>query len=119
MNRGTPVAPTGTAAAECPGEEEPPAGRPLQTRFPKEPHHRKAANDSLAAKKQQASNVICLEIERVEGGRGQGRVFVPKKIGNLFSRKREIFFGTKGTKKRPRASLYECAMKNTFRKKKI
>ena len=27
-----------------------PRGKPLQPRFPKEPHHRRAANDSLMAK---------------------------------------------------------------------
>jgi hypothetical protein len=43
-------------------------GRPLQPRFPKEPHHRRAADDSLAAKKPQASNVIRLELERVKRG---------------------------------------------------
>ena len=47
-------------------------GQPLQSRFPKEPYHRRAADDSLAAKKPLASNVIRLEIERVTGGRGQG-----------------------------------------------
>jgi hypothetical protein len=53
----------------------PTTGRPLQTRFPKELHHRRAADDSLAAKKPQASNFVRLEIERVKGGvdKGLGR----------------------------------------------
>ena len=36
----------------------------LKPRFPEEPHRRRAADDSLTAKKPQASNVIRLEIER-------------------------------------------------------
>ena len=70
VNRGTPVAhnqspgPTGTAAAECPRKKSQLTWRPLQPRFPKEPHHCRAADsdDSIAANKPQASNVIRLEI---------------------------------------------------------
>jgi hypothetical protein len=45
---------------------------PLQRRFPKEPNHCRAVDDSQTAKKPQASNVIRLEIERVKGVRGSG-----------------------------------------------
>jgi hypothetical protein len=39
VNRGTPSSPTATAAAECPGEEEPPShvGGPCSPDFPKSP----------------------------------------------------------------------------------
>ena len=50
-----------------------PRGRPLQLRYPNEPHHRRFADDSLAAKKPQASNVIRLEIERVKQGGKRAR----------------------------------------------
>ena len=50
-----------------------PRGRPLQLRYPNEPHHRRFADDSLAAKKLQASNVIRLEIERVKQGGKRAR----------------------------------------------
>jgi hypothetical protein len=63
--RRTPVVPLGQPHLNVPEKKNHPQGRPLQPRFPKEPHHRRAADDSLAAKKPQASNVIRLEIERV------------------------------------------------------
>ena len=49
------------------------------------PHHRRAADDSLAAKKPQASNVIRLEIERVIRGTGQAATSAPSSVtvGNL------------------------------------
>ena len=62
-----------------------PRGRPLQLRYPNEPQHRRFADDSLAAKKPQASNVIRLEIERVIRGRGQAATSAPSSVtvGNL------------------------------------
>ena len=54
----TPVIPpAGTAAAECPEGVEPPAGKPLRPRFPKEPHHRRAADASLYGTRPQSSSV--------------------------------------------------------------
>jgi hypothetical protein len=44
--------------------------RPLQPRFPKKPHHCRAADDSLAAEKPQASNFVRLEIMSRKGQRG-------------------------------------------------
>ena len=41
-----------------------PRGRPLQLRYPNEPHHRRAVDDSLAAKQPQVS----IKIERVKKG---------------------------------------------------
>jgi hypothetical protein len=72
---GGPSSPTGTAAAECPGEEKPSAWEAPAAQistFPKEPHRRRAADDSLTAKKPQTSNFVRLEIEIVKGRRRQG-----------------------------------------------
>jgi hypothetical protein len=44
--RGTPVAPLGQPQLNVPEKKSHPRGRPLQPRFPKEPHHRRAADDS-------------------------------------------------------------------------
>jgi hypothetical protein len=48
--RGTPVAQMGQLQLNVPEKKNHrgPRGKPLQTRFPKEPHHRRAADDSLA-----------------------------------------------------------------------
>ena len=64
-----PSSPAGTAAAECPEGAEPPAchgGRPLQPRFPKEHHHRRAADDSLCGTRPQSKH-------RLQPGNGEGR----------------------------------------------
>ena len=58
MKRGTPAAPLGQPQLNVPPG------------FPKEPLHRRAADDSLMAKKLQESNVIRLEIESEKGGGG-------------------------------------------------
>jgi hypothetical protein len=69
VNRSS-VAPPGQQLLNVPEKKSHPRGRPLQTRFPKEPHHHRAADDSLAAKKPQVSNFVRLEIERVKGEEG-------------------------------------------------
>jgi hypothetical protein len=75
VSRGTPVAPLGQPQLNVPEKKSHPVGA-LQPRFPKEPHHRRAADDSLTAKKPQASNrrsSAWMEIERVKkGGDGKG-----------------------------------------------
>jgi hypothetical protein len=68
VNRETPVSPLGQPQLNVPEKKNHPRGMPLQPGFPKEPHYRRAADDSLAAKKPQGSGVICLEIERVKKG---------------------------------------------------
>jgi hypothetical protein len=68
VNRETPVSPLGQPQLNVPEKKNHPRGTPLQPGFPKEPHYRRAADDSLAAKKPQGSGVICLEIERVKKG---------------------------------------------------
>ena len=70
MNRGTLVVPLGQSRLNVPRKKSHPLGG-RQPRFAKELHHRRSADDSLAAKKMQKSNVIRLEIERVKGGRGR------------------------------------------------
>jgi hypothetical protein len=40
VNMGTPVAPPGQPQLNVPGKRSHPRGRPLQPRFPQEPHHR-------------------------------------------------------------------------------
>jgi len=62
--------PLGQPQLNVPRKRSHPRGRPLQPRFPKEHHHRRAADDSLTAQRPQASNVFSLEMEREEGGRG-------------------------------------------------
>jgi len=71
VNRGTPVAPLGQPQLNDPGNKSHPRKRPLQPRFPNEPHHRRTADDSLTAKTPQGGNIIRLEIERVKGERGR------------------------------------------------
>jgi hypothetical protein len=61
---------------KVPEKQRHPRGRPLQPRFLKEHHHRRATDDSLDAKKTQAVNVTCLEIEWVKGGKSEGKGLV-------------------------------------------
>jgi hypothetical protein len=61
-----------TVLLNVPEKKSRPSGRPLLPRFPNEPHRRRAPDDTLKAKKRQASNVIRLEIERVKVGEGNG-----------------------------------------------
>ena len=59
--------------SNVPREKSHPRGRApaALARFSKEPHHRRAADDSLSAKMPQASNVIRLEFKRKKRGRGK------------------------------------------------
>jgi hypothetical protein len=50
LSRGTPVAPLGQPQLNVPERKSHPRGKPLQPTFPKEPHHRRAADESLTAK---------------------------------------------------------------------
>ena len=60
--------PLGQPQLNVPRERSRPRGRPLQPRFPKEHHHRRAADDSLCGTRPQSNVVVNLEMEREEGG---------------------------------------------------
>ena len=60
--------PLGQPQLNVPRERSRPRGRPLQPRFPKEHHHRRAADDSLCGLVPQSNVVVSLEMEREEGG---------------------------------------------------
>ena len=62
--------PLGQPQLNVPRERSRPRGRPLQPRFPKEHHHRRAADDSLCGLVPQSNVVVSLEMER-EGGGGR------------------------------------------------
>ena len=66
--------PLGQPQLNVPRERSRPRGRPLQPRFPKEHHHRRAADDSLCGLVPQSNVVVSLEMEREEGG---GRSWPP------------------------------------------
>jgi len=63
-----PSPPLGQPQLNVPRERSRPRGRPLQPRFPKEHHHRRAADDSLCGLVPQSNVVVNLEMEREEGG---------------------------------------------------
>jgi len=71
VNRGSPVAPLGQPQLNVPERKSHPRGKPLQPRFPKEPHHRRAADDSLTAKSRKHTEGIH---RRGDGGRDLLRV---------------------------------------------
>ena len=71
VNRKTPVAPLGQPQLNVPERKSHPRGKPLQPRFPKEPHHRRAADDSLTAKSRKHTEGIH---RRGDGGRDLLRV---------------------------------------------
>ena len=60
--------PLGQPQLNVPRKRSHPRGRPLQPRFPKEHHHRRAADDSLCGLVPQSNVVVSLEMEREEGG---------------------------------------------------
>ena len=64
--------PLGQPQLNVPRERSRPRGRPLQPRFPKEHHHRRAADDSLCGLVPQSNVVVSLEMEREEGEGGVG-----------------------------------------------
>jgi len=59
--------PLGQPQLNVPRKRSHPRGRPLQPRFPKEHHHRRAADDSLCGLVPQSNVVVSLEKEREEG----------------------------------------------------
>jgi len=68
----TPVVPRWDSRS-VPRERSRPRGRPLQPRFPKEHHHRRAADDSLCGLVPQSNVVVSLEMERRPShGHGDG-----------------------------------------------
>ena len=65
--------PLGQPQLNVPRERSRPRGRPLQPRFPKEHHHRRAADDSLCGLVPQSNVVVSLEMERRPShGHGDG-----------------------------------------------
>ena len=71
ITSGPPVAPLGQPQLNVPERKSHPHEKPLQTRFPKEPHHRRAANDSLTAESRNHTEGIH---RRGDGGRDLLRI---------------------------------------------
>ena len=65
------VAPLGQPQLNVPERKSHPRGKPPRPRFPKEPHHRRAADDSLTAKSRKyTEQVNYTRVNHTQGSRG-------------------------------------------------